>query len=109
MPRGDRTGPVGNGQMTGRQMGYCAGYDVPGYAQGGVFGCGMGRGRGRAFGGGRGMAFRHGGWEPAPAYGYPVPPPVNEAAQLKAQIDGLEKTVSALKERLAKVAGETEE
>ena len=31
MPRGDRTGPMGMGPMTGRGAGYCAGYDVPGF------------------------------------------------------------------------------
>jgi len=31
MPRGDRTGPVGMGPMTGRAAGYCAGYAVPGF------------------------------------------------------------------------------
>ncbi len=110
MPRGDGTGPMGYGQMTGRQLGYCAGYAAPGYAQGGFgFGHGMGRGRGRAFGGGRGMAFCYGGWGPAPAPGYPVvAPPVNEAVQLKAQIDNLEKTLSALKQRLESVGEESE-
>ena len=42
MPRGDGTGPMGMGPMTGRGMGYCAGVAAPGYA-----GCGFGRGRGR--------------------------------------------------------------
>ncbi|HEY61702.1 MAG: DUF5320 domain-containing protein [Anaerolineales bacterium] len=32
MPRGDRTGPLGAGPMTGRRLGYCAGYNMPGYA-----------------------------------------------------------------------------
>lgn len=30
MPAGDGTGPVGQGPMTGRSAGYCAGYDQPG-------------------------------------------------------------------------------
>jgi hypothetical protein len=112
MPRGDGTGPMGYGQMTGRQLGYCAGYAAPGYVQGGFGqGLGLGRGRGRAFGGGRGMAFRYGGWGPAPAPVYPVAPPVppaNEAVQLKAQIDNLEKTLSALKQRLESMGEESE-
>jgi len=33
MPRGDRTGPDGMGQMTGRGLGYCAGYDSPGFTK----------------------------------------------------------------------------
>jgi len=32
MPRGDGTGPMGMGQMTGRGAGFCTGYDVGGYA-----------------------------------------------------------------------------
>ena len=35
MPRGDGTGPNGLGAMTGRAAGYCAGYGVPGFANGG--------------------------------------------------------------------------
>jgi len=32
MPRGDGTGPMSTGPMTGRRAGYCAGYDEPGFA-----------------------------------------------------------------------------
>lgn len=52
MPFGDRTGPAGAGPMTGRAMGYCAGYPVPGYMNPypgrflGRFWCLGGRGRG---------------------------------------------------------------
>ncbi|MBN2713428.1 MAG: DUF5320 domain-containing protein [Planctomycetes bacterium] len=56
MPRGDRTGPMGMGAMTGRGAGFCAGYSVPGFMNpvaGRRFGRGMGMGfrRGRGFGG----------------------------------------------------------
>jgi len=34
MPGGDRTGPLGKGPMTGRQLGYGAGYDTPGFMKG---------------------------------------------------------------------------
>ncbi len=79
MPAGDRTGPAGQGPMTGRGAGFCAGSNAPGYANrsgiGGFlsrfrplgffgrgrvpmmgFGRGFGRGGGRGFGrgGGRG-------------------------------------------------------
>ncbi len=111
MPRGDGTGPMGYGQLTGRQLGPCAGYAAPGYAQGGLMGGGMGRGRGRAMGG-RGMAFGYGGGGPAPGPGYPVAPPAlaaNESVQLKAQIDNLEKTLSALMQRLDAVVDAKEE
>ena len=53
MPRGDRTGPFGEGPKTGRQLGFCADYDHPGYARSpgwglgrGFFRHGVGRGRG---------------------------------------------------------------
>ena len=46
MPRGDRTGPMGAGPMTGRGVGFCAGYDVPGYMNS-SFERGFGRGFGR--------------------------------------------------------------
>lgn len=32
MPYGDGTGRFGRGPFTGRGMGFCAGYDRPGYA-----------------------------------------------------------------------------
>lgn len=31
MPRGDKTGPLGNGAMTGRRMGFCTGNNNPGF------------------------------------------------------------------------------
>jgi len=74
MPGGDRTGPVGAGQKTGRGMGTCAGFSGPGSANpiqgrgrmmrgGRGMGRGMGRGRGGGgFGGGFGM-----GWWKLPA------------------------------------------
>lgn len=34
MPRGDRTGPLGEGPGTGRGAGFCAGFRVPGYFNG---------------------------------------------------------------------------
>ena len=33
MPRGNRAGPEVEGPMTGRQAGFCAGNDVPGYTE----------------------------------------------------------------------------
>ncbi len=53
MPSGDRTGPLGQGPMTGRRMGFCAGFNNPGFMNSG-FGRGFGRGSGRGFGRGRG-------------------------------------------------------
>ncbi|HPG31328.1 MAG TPA: DUF5320 domain-containing protein, partial [bacterium] len=86
MAFGDGTGPAGLGQMTGRGAGFCAGFNVPGYANPGAgFGgrrCfGGGRGRGVAFGGaGFGRGFRNaygmgrGRYAAAQYADYPVQP-----------------------------------
>jgi len=58
MPSGDRTGPMGQGPMTGRASGYCTGNDTPGFADG--FGGGRGRGYGFGRGRGRGWGFGRG-------------------------------------------------
>lgn len=74
MPRFDGTGPQGQGQMTGRQQGYCvlpadrvptpptqSGTNVTvGRGRGTGFGQGFGRGRGTGFGRGRGAGFGRG-------------------------------------------------
>ncbi len=114
MPRGDGTGPLGYGSLTGRRMGYCAGYDLPGFANtAGYGGLGLAWGRGGGFG--RGMAFRRGrrGWGeqaffPAPA-GFPGYGPVEEPTRIRAEIEVLEKTLEALKKRLDEVKGTEEE
>ena len=59
MPKGDKTGPLGLGPMTGRAAGYCAGTPVPGFMnpiRG--YGRGWGRGRGRGCGRGFGRGWR---------------------------------------------------
>ena len=57
MPGGDKTGPRGEGAMTGRGMGLCAGFENPGSMNPGVNprargGSGLGRGFGRGNRGG---------------------------------------------------------
>ena len=59
MPRGDRTGSWGGGPMTGRGLGYCAGFPDPGSTRGP--GMGRGRGSGRGYGCGRGREYGYGG------------------------------------------------
>ena len=59
MPGGDGTGPLGAGPMTGRGAGFCAGFNMPGYASPAA-GRGL-SGRGRGFGGG-GRGWRHCFW-----------------------------------------------
>jgi len=49
MPRGDGTGPMGSGPMTGRAAGWCGGFAAPGFMGRGGYG-GFGRGFCRSFG-----------------------------------------------------------
>ena len=56
MPARDGTGPMGQGPMTGRAMGYCTGYRVNDNRF--TFGRGLGLGRGMGFG--RGIGLRRG-------------------------------------------------
>ena len=56
MPGYDGTGPQGIGPMTGRGLGYCAGYATnPNYLGAGRGGIGFGRGFGPGLGRGRGF------------------------------------------------------
>ena len=58
MPGGDRTGPLGEGQMTGKGFGSCGSSDAPGYGyMRPFFGRGLGFGWGRGRGNRRGMGF----------------------------------------------------
>ncbi len=58
MANGNKRGPQNQGPKTGRGMGYCAGFNTPGYMNPGQgSGGGFGRGGGRGFGG---YGYRHG-------------------------------------------------
>lgn len=96
MPRGDRTGPMGAGPMTGRAAGYCAGSAAPGYAS---FGRGSGRGCGRGGGGrGFGRGFGRGGIGPAaPAV---APTSDQELAVLKQQAQQLQADMELIQSRI---------
>ena len=110
MPGGDGTGPAGMGPMTGRAAGYCAGYSAPGSVnpdpgRGGGFGFGRGFGRGLGLGfrRGRGAPFFSRGYYPqpgVPAYGA-APRPEDEAQVLKDEAQYLEKSLDAVKKRIA--------
>jgi len=116
MPRGDGTGPMGLGPMTGRKAGYCAGFPVPGYmnpvsAGRGYFGWGrgfFGRGGGRGW---RNWYYATGlpGWARAsmgyPAFGGVYPygaeiTPKQEADILKNQADILKKQLEDIQSRI---------
>jgi len=132
MPRGDGTGPMGLGPMTGRAAGYCAGYPAPGYmnpiAGRGYFGWGRGfygRGGGR---GRRNWYYATGlpGWARAaqglpawggqrayPYYGAPYTQPYNpwsaeitpqqEAEMLKEQARAMQEEIKAINDRITEL------
>ena len=115
MPRGDGTGPMGMGPMTGRAAGYCAGYPVPGHmnpmpgGRGMAWGRGSGRGMGMAWGRGRGAWGRgwgagYGGWGMPPApYGVPhgAPPTVQQEIDLlRGQSESLEEALKSIRHRI---------
>ena len=115
MPRGDGTGPMGMGPMTGRAAGYCAGYAVPG-SMNPTLGRGLGMAWGRGGGGGMGMAWRRGrgrgsglgpggGWGFAPGplpapYAPPEPAADQQLAALRDQADWLKQQMDAVNERI---------
>lgn len=116
MPRGDGTGPMGLGPMTGRAAGFCAGFSTPGYANP-VAGRGY-FGQGRAFygrGGGRGWrnwfyATGLPGWQRAsigmPAFGgvYAGPTEINARQEL----DMLNNQAEILKKELENIQARIE-
>lgn len=111
MPFGDRTGPLGLGPRTGRAMGYCAGFGMPGSANPvpGRGGFGFGRGSGLRWSG-RGRGWRcsyratgHPGWARA-GYGYPLYGPEftakDEINVLQDQADLLKKQLEDIQNRI---------
>ena len=92
MPGGDRTGPMGQGPMTGRAMGDCRGNDYPGR------GFGMGFQRGPGFSRGRRLRFR-GGF--GPNYD-DINPDVSEKTLIENEIRILKDQLAALEDRLDK-------
>lgn len=114
MPRGNRTGPDGMGPMTGRGMGFCAGYDQPGFMNGP--GGGMGRGRGFGGGGGRrgrrNMVYATGqpGWARSGGWGgvAPAPDPQTEREALGQQAQALQTQLDQIQSRLDALQGEKE-
>jgi hypothetical protein len=110
MPWGDGTGPMGEGPMTGRRLGYCAGYGAPGYAGGGR-GLGLGRGRGwrhRYFATGL-PGWARGGFPPVGPVAGPAgvfreaEPRPDETSVLKAQVEYLEAALEETRVRLAEL------
>ena len=111
MPRGDGTGPLGLGAVSGRAAGYCAGFGLPGYAN-----PALGRGFGMGFGRGRGWRhmfyaiglpgwMRFGGY--AAPYGYPAtyqkPDPEMEKQALKNQAEAMQSELDSINKRLSEI------
>ena len=107
MPRGDGTGPMGNGPMTGRGAGFCAGFAVPGAASAvgrfGGFGCRRGAGGGIR---GAGMQMRN--QFMAQQYGEVGATTANEKELLSRQMNALETQLQQVKQRLEKLSSPQE-
>ena len=109
MPRGDGTGPMGMGPMTGRRAGFCAGFAAPGAmnAPGMYSGFGCRRGGG---GGGmtRGAGFQARNRFMVQAYADVTAPTANEQEVLTNQMSFLEKQLQQVKQRLDSISSKTE-
>ena len=101
MPWGDGTGPLGFGPRTGRGLGFCSGFNSPGFIKGP--GWGFGRGWGRGFGRGFWMRWR---WR---MRGYPwwasVYIPVyytkeQEIEELKAEREAIREELKVIEQKL---------
>ena len=91
MPRGDGTGPAGQGSMTGRGRGYCAGFNTPGF---------MNPGFGRGFGRGRGFAWRARAMQVTPIEQPTVITEKQEKQFLEQELDALKQEIKEIEKRL---------
>ena len=113
MPGGDRTGPLGNGPMTGKALGFCAGNPTPGYPNP-SYGRGLGRGWGRGFGRGfwrrgrgfwwRGYGDPYFGSHPLERGMYAQPTREEEKTYLENMIKSLEEEMKMIRERLEELS-----
>lgn len=106
MPRGDGTGPVGMGPMTGRAAGFCDGFGAPRFSN---------RGGGRGFrgfygrGAGRGMGrgFRNRYCMPAYPVNMPQAAAQNELGYLKEQAQFLKESLDEINKRVEQIQAES--
>ncbi len=107
MPRGDGTGPMGNGPMTDRGAGFCAGFAGPSAASAverfGGFGCRRGLG-----GGMRGAGMQARNRFMAQQYGEVGAATANEKELLSRQMNALETQLQQVKQRLEKMVVDPE-
>ncbi|MFC1782954.1 DUF5320 domain-containing protein [Planctomycetota bacterium] len=121
MPGGDRTGPAGLGPMTGRAVGYCAGYSAPGFHNPfpgrGFWGWGRGGGRGRhrrfyptVLLGRWHFGARFPAYSGAEPYETPIAPTLGQEQELdmlKGQAKYFEEALGGIKERIAELEAES--
>jgi hypothetical protein len=113
MPKGDKTGPEGLGPRSGRGLGYCTGYESPGYTKGFPrggrgYGRGYARGFGRGFGWGRGRRYHLNPDDTYYPHQYPVYPTEpnhemnkeDEKHYLENVVQNLENELKNIKNRL---------
>jgi hypothetical protein len=102
MPRGDRTGPLGEGPKTGRALGYCVGNEFPGYYYSGVA---WGRGLGRRFRGGMGpgAGYGRGFHRRFGPFGGEFSQGVSDKTLIENEIRILKDQLSSLEEQLSKL------
>lgn len=93
MPRGDGTGPWGEGPVSGRRWGMCRTGPAP------VPGPWCGRGRGRG-GRGPGWAGRRASRRPGARVATVAPPPLDEKTALKGLREGLRTQLEVIEKRL---------
>jgi len=93
MPFGDGTGPSGQGPMTGRGVGYCAGFNRPGYANS-IPRRGMGFGRGRGW--------RRWGYYP-PVYPIAQPTAKEEKEMIQEEMNILKEQMKVFEDRLGEL------
>ncbi|OGO05232.1 MAG: hypothetical protein A2Y73_08400 [Chloroflexi bacterium RBG_13_56_8] len=116
MPFGNQMGPSGEGPMTGRGAGFCAGYDVPGYmypVRRRGFGMGWADGRGGGHGWhrhswfhARGIPRRAHFWH-APVWNMSPVPMWGPPATKEQQVEFFQEQAAWLEEQLA-ATGEAE-
>ncbi|MFP4117096.1 MAG: DUF5320 domain-containing protein [Candidatus Aenigmatarchaeota archaeon] len=96
MPRGDGTGPRGQGPRTGRGLGYCAGYDSPGFTKGAPRGGAGFRRRPRR------------GFRPVRRRALPAREPTreDEVEVLREEKEVLKKEMESIEKRLEELEGE---
>jgi len=108
MPGGDGTGPRGEGPLTGRAVGRCAGYPEGGYVTAPGRGGGYGY-YGRRGGGGRGYRNRYYAtglpyWRRYPACNEPVnQPEAEDTASLRRQVEFVADTIERIAERIERI------